>query len=83
MPFELMDGFVHRSLTRRSRNQTGIEIPNHKSQIPNKSQIPISNDRNAFPLIGVWTIGIYLLFGACNLVLLQRSQHSLANLRKI
>jgi hypothetical protein len=78
-----MNDFVHKPLTRRTRNQTGIEIPNHKSQIPNKSQISISNDQNAFPMMGVWTIGIYLLFGACNLVLLHCTQHPLAILRKI
>jgi hypothetical protein len=33
------------ALTRHCRNQTGIQIPNTNSQIPNKSQISISNDQ--------------------------------------
>jgi hypothetical protein len=58
------------------------EIPNHKFQIPNKLQIPIPNDQNAphlHPLpsgergrergFRISKIGIYLLFGAGDLVL--------------
>jgi hypothetical protein len=60
-----------------------VEIPSTKLQIPNKSQISISNNQNAFLLFGIWTIGIYLLFGACNLVLLLRNQPFVAILRTI
>ena len=46
-----------------------FEIPNHKFQIPNKSQSPISNDRNKFCFkFGIWFIGVYLVFGAWDLV---------------
>jgi hypothetical protein len=43
------------------------KIPNHKFQIPNKLQIPISNDQKDFVLdLGDWDLfGIwYLGFGA-------------------
>jgi hypothetical protein len=49
-----------------------VEIPNAKLQIPNKFQI--SNDQSAFLLFQIWTIGFYLLFGACDLVLLLGNQ---------
>ena len=41
VPFRWMDDLVHKSLTRRSQNQTGIEIPNHKFQINSKFQSQI------------------------------------------
>src|SRR3990172_6545096 len=41
------------------------KIPINKSQISNKLQIQSSNFQNSYSL----TLGIYLLFGACNLVL--------------
>jgi hypothetical protein len=42
----------------------GIEIPNSKSQITNKSQIPIPNDRNRF---GILNFGHCDLFGIWSL----------------
>ncbi len=36
-----------------------FQIPNYKSQAPNKFQIPILNDQKYF----IFLIGIYLLFG--------------------
>jgi hypothetical protein len=59
-------------------NRTDTEIPISKSQIPNKSQISISNDPSVFALFQIWAVGVYLLFGACDLVLLMRDQHSVA-----
>jgi hypothetical protein len=54
----------------------GIEIPNSKYQIPNKLQIPNPNDRNKtgesrlnFFRVGYLLFGIYLEFGAWDLVL--------------
>jgi hypothetical protein len=51
-----------------------LKIPNHKLQIPNKSRAPISNDQKDFCLkFRIWVIGIYLLFGAWDLVLIPQS----------
>jgi hypothetical protein len=46
--------------TWHNQNQTGLEIPNSKSQIPNKFQISISNDQNAFSFN--WNFGHWKLF---------------------
>jgi hypothetical protein len=45
------------------------KFQNPKSQIPNKSEIPISNDRRVWFEILNLGIEVYLLFGACDLVL--------------
>jgi len=61
-----------------------FQIPNHKSQINPRLQFQMTE--TVLFLFGIWTIGIYLLFGACNLVLLLRSQFrrgGIAILRKI
>ena len=42
-----------------------LKIPNYKFQIPNKLQIPISNDQT--DLVSDLEIGIYLKFGAWDL----------------
>jgi len=49
------------------------KIPNDKSQVPNKFQIQMT--KTVFFSFGIWVIEIYLLLGACKLVLLRRSQH--------
>jgi len=42
------------------------EIPNHKFQIPNKSQIPISKIQNKFWSLEFWSLEFvwYLVLGA-------------------
>jgi hypothetical protein len=51
-----------------------LKIPNHKLQITNKSKAPISNDQKDFCLkFRILLIGIYLLFGAWDLVLIHQS----------
>ncbi len=39
--------------------------------------------KTLFPSFGIWAFGIYLLFGACNLVLLLRNQYFVAILHAI
>jgi len=47
-----------------------LKITNSKLQIPNKSQVPISNGPNALNQnIGHWDFGNYLDSGAWNLVI--------------
>ncbi len=57
------------------------KIPNAKLQIPNKFQF--SNDQEAFLQFRIWTIGSYLLFGACYLVLPLLTHAFVALLRRI
>jgi len=40
-----------------------LEIPNHKSQTPNKFQLPKSKVRNILLVIWALELGIYLKFG--------------------
>jgi hypothetical protein len=40
-----------------------LEIPNHKSQTPNKFQLPKSTIRNILLVIWALELGIYLEFG--------------------
>jgi hypothetical protein len=67
--------------TWHNQNQTGLEIPNSKSQISSKFQFQMI--KTLFLLIGILVIGNYLLFDTCNVVLLKRSQPFIAILPTI